>query len=148
MIDQDTYRRLKSEIEGQTAADRQLLDKLRADVRPLRDQTKRIHPRAATSVSLVATDGGNNSLRFDPFMVQLVRVADSNDNELCLEIITPTTPIAELDKRQFDSSDKPITSLGRLMAALNVASLTKLSHFIRVDEDGLPKSATIVQVYR
>jgi hypothetical protein len=83
MIDQETYRQLKAEIEVCTASDRQLLDKLRADVRPLRDCTKRIHPRAATSVSLVATDGGNNSLRFDPFMVQVVRVVDSNNNELC-----------------------------------------------------------------
>jgi hypothetical protein len=148
MIDQDTYQRLKSEIEVRTAADRQLLDKLRADVRPLRDKTKRIHPRAATAVSLVATDGGNNSLRFDPFMVQVVRVVDSNDNDLCLEVVTPTTPIAELDKKQFDSSGRPVTSLGRLMAALNVTSLTKLSHFVRADDDGLPRSATIVQVYR
>jgi hypothetical protein len=81
-------------------------------------------------------------------MVQVVRVVDSNDNELCLEVVTPTTPIAELEKRQFDSSGKPFTSLGRLMAALKVDSLTKLSHFIRADDDGLPKSASIVQVYR
>jgi hypothetical protein len=148
MIDQETYRQLKAEIETRTAADRQLLDKLRTDVRPLRDSTKRIHPRAATSVSLVATDGGNNSLRFDPFMVQVVRVVDSNDNELCLEVVTPTTPIADLNKRQFDVAGNPITSLGRLMAALKVASLTKLSHFIRAGDDGLPQSATIVQVYR
>jgi hypothetical protein len=148
MIDQETYRHLKAEIEVRTAADRSVLDKLRADVRPLLSSTKRIHPRAATSISLVATDGGNNSLRFDPFMVQVVRVVDSNDNELCLEVVTPTTPIADLNGRQFDPSGQPITSLGRLMAALNVNSLTKLSHFIREDENGLPRSATIVQVYR
>src|SRR5262249_44341674 len=134
--------------EMQTAVDRQLLDKLRADVRPLRDSTRRIHPRAATSVSLVATDGGNNSLRFDPFMVQVVRVVDSNDNELCLEIVTPTTPIAQLNKRQFDTTGTPITALGRLMAALKVDKLQDLSHSIHEDKDGLPRSATIVQVYR
>jgi hypothetical protein len=148
MIDQETYRRLKAEIEVRTSSDRPLLDKLRADVRPLVSNTKRIHPRSATSVSLVATDGGNNSLRFDPFMVQVVRVVDSNDNELCLEVVTPTTPIAELDARQFDARGQPITSLGRLMAGLNVHSLPKLSHFIRADDQGLPRSATIVQVYR
>jgi hypothetical protein len=148
MIDQETYRHLKAEIELRTAADRSLLDKLRADVRPLLSGTKRIHPRATTSISLVATDGGNNSLRFDPFMVQVVRVVDSNDNELCLEVVTPTTPIADLNRRQFSASGQPITSLGRLMTALNIDSLTKLSHFIREGEDGLPRSATIVQVYR
>jgi hypothetical protein len=148
MIDQQTYRHLKAEIEIRTAADRFLLDKLRADVRPLLSSTKRIHPRAATSVSLVATDGGNNSLRFDPFLMQVVRVVDSNDNELCLEVVTPTTPIAELNKRQFDADGRPITSLGRLMAALNLKKLQELSHAVREDDDGLPRSATIVQVYR
>jgi hypothetical protein len=148
MIDQETYRQLKAEIELRTASDRLLLDKLRADVRPLATAARRIHSRSATAVSLVATDGGNNSLRFDPFMVQVVRVVDSNNNELCLEVVTPTTPIVELDGRQFDSSGQPRTSLGRLMAALGVHSLPKLSHFVRADDEGLPRSATIVQVYR
>jgi hypothetical protein len=49
---------------------------------------------------------------------------------------------------QFDDSGKPITSLGRLMTALDVYSLEKLSHFIRAKDEGLPRSATIVQVYR
>src|SRR5262249_10134051 len=35
-----------------------------------------------------------------------------------------------------------------LMRALNVYSLPKLSHMIRPDDEGLPRSATIVQVYR
>jgi hypothetical protein len=99
---------------------------LRLDVRPLAARARRIHPRSATSVSLVATDGGNNSLRFDPFMLQIIRVVESNDNELCLEVITPTTPIVELDARQFDRGGQPVTSLGRLMMALNV-SLSKSS---------------------
>lgn len=81
MIDQETYRQLKAEIELRTASDRLLLDKLRADVRPLATAARGIHARSATAVSLVATDGGNNSLRFDPFMVQVVRVVDSNNNE-------------------------------------------------------------------
>jgi hypothetical protein len=148
MIDEQTYRHLKEEIEARTASDRLLLDKLRADVRELAGGAKRIHPRSATAVSLVATDGGNNSLRFDPFMVQVIRVVDSSDNELNLEVITPTTPIMELDARQFDSGGQPITPLGHLMAALNVYSLEKLSHFIRADDEGRPRSATIVQVYR
>jgi hypothetical protein len=148
MIDQETYQELKQEIEIRTASDRLLLDKLRSDIRGLATTTKRIHPRSVTAVSLVATDGGNNSLRFDPFMVQVVRVVDSNDNELCLEVVTPTTPILELDARQFGSDGNPITSLGRLMAGLNTYSLEKLSHFIRADDEGLPRSATIVQVYR
>ena len=148
MIDQDTYRQLKEEIEAQTAIDRLQLDRMRGQVQPLVSATKRIHPRSATSVSLVATDGGNNSLRFDPFMVQVVRIVDSNDNELCLEVITPTMPIADLNRRLIDQQGRPLTSLGRLMSALEVSSLQELSHFITENDDGLPKSQTIVQVYR
>src|SRR5262245_42582142 len=109
MIDQETYRHLKADIEARTADDRRLLDKLRTDVRPLRDLISRIHPRSATAVSLVVTDGGNNSLRFDPFLVQIVRVGDSNENELCLEVGSPTTPVEELNRRQFDSAGRPRT---------------------------------------
>lgn len=148
MIDHETYSRLRQEIQIQTEVDRALLDKLRADVRPLAGSTKRIHPRSVTAVSLVATDGGNNSLRFDPFMVQVVRVVDSNDNELCVEVVTPTIPVAELTARQFDDDGAPRTSLGRLMHDLGKKTLPELSHFIRADQDGLPASGTIVQVYR
>lgn len=139
---------MKEEVGRRIAADSALLHELRADVRPLAAQARRIHPRTATSVSLVATDGGNNQLRFDPFLIQLVRVVDSNHNELCLEAVSPTTPVAELDSRQFDGAGEPITSLGRLMAALETRTLPGLSHMIRADSDGLPQSASVVQTYR
>ena len=63
-------------------------------------------------MSLVGTDGGNNQLHFDPFMVQLVRVVDSSNNEYCLEALSPTTPIHSLDKRQFNSDGTSRTALG------------------------------------
>jgi hypothetical protein len=148
MIDEAAYRRIRDEIGRRIATDSAILEELRADVRPLAAQARRIHARTAASVSLVATDGGNNQFRFDPFLIQLVRVVDSNDNELCLEAVSPTTPIADLDARQFNSAGEPVTALGRLMRTLNVDRLADLSHTIRADSDGLPTSSSVVQTYR
>src|SRR6516162_7877274 len=102
MIDPESLQALGRGLRECLHADRAVLEELRADVRPLREATRRIQPRSATAVSLVATDGGNNRIQFDPFLIQLVRVVDSNENELCLEVVTPTSDVRALDRRQFN----------------------------------------------
>lgn len=79
MIDPSTQGELKNAIADCIRADRSVLDALREEIRPLRSQTRKIQPRATTSISLVGTDGGNNQLQFDPFLIQLVRVVDSSN---------------------------------------------------------------------
>src|SRR5579859_7255741 len=118
MIDPDSGKRLKEEIAERMLADRALLDQLRGEIKPLRSAIRRIQPRNTTSISLVATDGGNNSLQFDPFLVQVVRIVDSNDNEYCLEAITPTTSISSLSVKQFEADGSPRTALGKMMKFL------------------------------
>lgn len=147
MLDPASQRALRNEIARQISADQVVLAELRDEIRPLLGQTRRISPRTATSISLVAADGGNNQLRFDPFLVQLVRVVDSSNNEYCLEAVSPTTSVAELSARQFNSADGP-TALGRMMRYLSIDALPKLSHMIRPDEGGRPNSPSWVQVYR
>ncbi len=148
MIEPDSYAQLKHDIAERIAADRVLLDQLRAEIRPLRSAVRRIYPRTTTSISLVATDGGNNSLRFDPFLVQVVRVVDSSNNEYCLEAITPSTSISGLGKKQFNADGSPQTALGEMMRYLGVSTLQELSHMIRENEDGHPTSSSWVQNYR
>lgn len=136
MIDPDSLHALREEIKGTVSADRGVLEDLRAQVRPLRQDTRRIQPRTATSISLVAADGGNNRIQFDPFLIQLVRVVDSSDNEYCLEVVSPATDVDELSRKQFEDE----TPLGDLMAFLGVATLSDLSHMIRPRPDGsLPR---------
>jgi hypothetical protein len=94
MIDPESQVRMRGEIASRIVADRFLLDTLRSEIRPLKDAVRRIQPRSTAAISLVATDGGNNRLEFDPFLVQLVRVVDSSNNEYCLEAITPTTNVS------------------------------------------------------
>lgn len=147
MLDPASQVALKDEIARQIAQDQAVLLQLRDEVRPLLPQTRRIAPRSATSISLVAADGGNNQLRFDPFLVQLVRVVDSSNNEYCLEAISPTTSVDRLSARQFAGPNGP-TALGRMMAYLGVDTLPRLSHMIRPDDSGRPNSPSWVQVYR
>ena len=148
MLDTQSYSTLKSEIRKQIGQDMRILKSLRQEVRPLSPTVRRILPRTTTSISLVGTDGGNNRIQFDPFLVQLVRVVDSSNNEYCLEAITPTTSVTELSRMQFDEAGVACTPLGKLMAFLNVHDLTALSHMIRRNDDDRPSSPSWVQVYR
>src|SRR5437870_9286012 len=131
MFEPSTQTQLKQAIAECIDGDKGMLDALREEIRPLKQQTKRIQPRATTSISLVGTDGGNNQLQFDPFLVQIVRVVDSSNNEYCVEVVSPTTPVRHLDERQFYADGTPRTALGEMMHFLGVETLPALSHMIR-----------------
>jgi hypothetical protein len=148
MIDPQSVDNLKSGIRDQIAEDRGLLDKLRAEVRPLKDQVRRILPRSTTSFALVGTDGGNNQIQFDPFLIQLIRVVDSSNNEYCLEVVSPTMDMDALSARQFNADGTPRTALGAMLQLLGLKDLTKLSHMIRKPTPEKPISPSWVQVYR
>ena len=144
MLEPASQAALRDRIARQIGEDRAVLDRLRADVRPLASQTWRIFPRSSASVSLVAADGGNNQLRFDPFLVQLIRVVDSGNNEYCLEAVSPTMSVSGRSAYELEER----TALGRLMEYLGVEDLSELSHMIRPDGRGRPNSPRWVQVYR
>ena len=148
MFDPSTQAQLKQAIADCIVSDQGILQELRDEIRPLRQQTKRIQPRATTSISLVGTDGGNNQLQFDPFLVQLIRVVDSSNNEYCLEAISPTTPISQLSGRHFDKQGEAVSALGEMMKYVGAETLPRLSHMIRPKDKGVPVSPSWVQVYR
>lgn len=74
MFDPEEIPDLKKSIRDCAHSDRRLLDDLRSEVIQLKANVKVIRPRTTTTVSLVASDGGNNKLVYDPFYFQLVRV--------------------------------------------------------------------------
>src|SRR5437588_3792291 len=123
MIDPNSMDELRNAIRTQVAGDSVVLDRLRQEILAIKPATRRIQPRATTSISLVGTDGGNNQLQFDPFLIQLVRVVDSSNNEYCLEAVSPTTPVEKLSRRQFNVDGNPVTALGEMMSFLNVTDL-------------------------
>ncbi len=148
MIDPATQAQLKDTIADCIDIDQETLDKLREEIRSLHASTRQIQPRTTTSTSIVGTDGGNNQFRFDPFLIQLIRVVDSSKNEYCLEAVSPTTPIEKLNSRQISSNGSPQTALGEMMQFLGVKTLQDLSHMIRPIGRGNPVSPSWVQAYR
>ena len=148
MFEAQSQVRLRQELTASIEADRGLLDQLRAEIRPLRASARRILPRSTTSLSLVGTDGGNNQLQFDPFLVQIVRIVDSSNNEYCLEAVTPSTATSALSSRQFNPSGKPRTALGEMMEYLGVRDLGDLSPMIPAETRTRPRSPRWVEVYR
>ena len=144
MIDPALQSELTDRIAQRIAQDRRLLDTLRAEIAPLKDQVHRIQPRTVTSIAFVGTDGGNNQLWFDPFLVQIVRVVDSSNNSYAVDVITPESDTRELSQRHMDDAG---SELGKLMRLLEVESLWKLSPMIPAPGSA-NRSPSWVQVYR
>jgi hypothetical protein len=152
MIDPGSLSVLDGEIQEAIRNDQPVLDALRAEVRPLLTKTRRIQPRSTTAISLVGTDAGQNQIEFDPFMIQLVRVVDSSNNEHCLEVVTPTSDIREVNSRHLTDSKEATSSLGKMMTSLGVSDLWSLSPMIPKPVEGADASRPVkpswVQVYR
>ena len=152
MFDPETLPEIKEAIRNCTNDQMPLLDEIRSQVRQMASSVRAIRPRSTTSVSLVASDGGNNKLEFDPFYLQVIRVVDSYGKSLCVGAVSPTTDTDKLSRRQFDDNGNPRTSLGLMMKDLGVKYLSELSHMIpsgeRVRDRPNSVSRSWVLVYR
>lgn len=130
MFDLDILPILRQLVNERALSDKKLLSKLLVEIRSIAGDVTIIKSRSVTAVSLVASDGGNNKLVFDPFYVQLVRVTDSYGKELCFDAVSPTTDTDDLSKKQFHPDGTPKTALGKMMNDLGVHTLNQLSPMI------------------
>jgi len=134
MLDVEQLITLKKEIDTASKQDLVNLDQLRTEIKQL-DSPRQIRDYSTTAISLVASDGGNNRLRFDPFEIQIIRVVDSYGQEACLQVVSRYNNIDQLSKKQFDNNGNPKTALGFMMNDLGINSLQKLSPMLRPQKD-------------
>ncbi|WP_228049101.1 MULTISPECIES: hypothetical protein [unclassified Nodularia (in: cyanobacteria)] len=113
----------------------------------MKTEVRRINPRTTTSISLVAADGGNNKVNFDPYLFQLVRVVDSYGRELLLDLTSPTTNIEELSISHLDKDGNHKSALGLMMKELGVETLWELSPMIPKPDEENPNPSWVL-VYR
>lgn len=144
MLEPATIELLRQAMRDRMRTDVGMLEGLREELREFKRGIKKINPYSTNTISIVGTDGGNNNLKFDPFVVHVIRVVDSNDVEYYMDVITPTMPIEDLDNKIKGRND----ALKNMMDFLGVDSLTKLSPMIRYSKPGEPVSPSWVQVYR
>src|SRR5688572_20143277 len=130
MFEHHEIPKIQDSIKACAISDRKLLDDLLVEVKIIKAGVKTIKPRTTTAISLVASDGGNNKLAYDPFYFQVIRVVDSNGSKLCLDVVSPTTDTDELSKRQFNNDGTPKTALGRLLYDLGCTTLNDISPMI------------------
>jgi hypothetical protein len=107
MFDDTEREAIVKEIYNRVAADRQLLDDLVQDLRNygLKSAVRQIRHYSTATLAIVSSDGGNASIKFDPFHHQLVRVVDSDGQTLAMKAITLTTGLDVL----FEQDTAPDT---------------------------------------
>jgi hypothetical protein len=130
VFDPERLPEVKQRIREATQENTYLFDSVEQDVSGLRAQTVTIQPRSTNTISLVASDAGNNKIEFNPLLLQMVRVVDSKGKELVFDVISSETDTRELSRRQFGDDGTPVTPLGKLMRDLNVEWLWDLTSMI------------------
>jgi hypothetical protein len=140
MFGPDKLPEIRRLIRERTAEDSRLLEQVLAEAEELRGQYVIIRPRSTTAISLVASDGGNNRVDFNPFYLQVVRVVDSYGVEQFLDVVSPTTNTDDLSRKHLDAG----TPLGKMMECLGVSRLADLSPMLPAE----PRSASWPLTYR
>ncbi len=129
MISFEDLNHIRQQAAELAERDVEQLRRLREEVQGLRGSVRPIRPRTTTTVSLVATDAGEDAVAFNPHLFFLVRVVDSMGRVLVQELLTPWMDVEALNRRHLENGE-PKTSLGRLMRDLGVSSLWELSPMI------------------
>lgn len=138
---EDDFEQIKSRVRAAYEIEEPVVQKFREFAKRLKNKVKQIRPYSANAVSFVSTDGGDNRLYFNPAVIELIRVVDSQGKQCALDAIAGNT--------KYDSLNAKIESvppLKRLCEATN-KNIIQLSHFLKgLGEPG--KSTGAARIYR
>lgn len=135
---EDDFEQIKSRVRAAYEIEEPVVQKFREFAKRLKNKVKQIRPYSANAVSFVSTDGGDNRLYFNPAVIELIRVVDSQGKQCALDAIAGNT--------KYDSLNAKIESvppLKRLCEATD-KNIIQLSHFLKgLGEPGKTKSDKI-----
>ena len=121
------YQDLKNKVADAVAKESVQVDELRREARNL--EVKKLHHRPCKTVAPLATDGGENRLTFEPLNLEILRVVDSEGDELVQEIIA----ISEDDSVFRDLSER-IPVMQNMIESLGIG-FDDLSYFLSLSGD-------------
>lgn len=98
MFSDDERTKLQQVIGDHTLKDAGIIQALQADIRRHQLAKNALPMRSvrATTMAIVGTDSGNQSIRFDPFHHQVIRVVDSDGQTLGLTATSTSTNLVAL----------------------------------------------------
>jgi len=102
--------------------DRDQLERLREEIRGLRDEVPSIRSRTTTTtVALVAADAGESLIAFDPHLFYALRVVDSSGQTLFRDVLTRWMDVEALNRRRpSESGSWESRARGRLTTRIHV----------------------------
>jgi hypothetical protein len=143
MLNEDNLELIKSQIKNSyNITEEPVIKKLRGFAKEIKSDVKILRNYTSTAVSFVSADGGNNSISFNPCVLELVRVVDSNGVQCAIDPIFGNSNPDILNERI-----KRIKPLKRLCNDLGINKLTDISYLLQgLGQSG--KSTSAIKVYR
>ncbi len=143
MLSDDNLDLIRSQIEtAYKATEEPVVKQLRSFAVKIKDDIKILRPYTATAVSFVSADGGNNNIKFNPCVLELVRIVDSRGVQCAIDPIFGNSNLNDLNERV-----ERIMPLKRLCDDLGLERLSDISYLL--SGMGQPeKTASAVKIYR
>ena len=143
---EDDFEQIRQRIQSAYAIEEPILQRFRGFAARLKEGVKPIRSYSVNAVSFVSADGGDNRLYFNPAVIELIRVVDSNGNQCALDAIASNAKSDSLNARAENGSPLLVEPLQKLCSDLGT-NVSGLSYLLKgLGEPG--KSTGAARTYR